>query len=402
MAKAEHTDRAMAWRYLAAVGTPECEAIREFYERPWSVAERPCFVHPDREALRTIESSLQALANFEQSDEVDPILARPLGTLRSRLLATAQFLLRTDHSIGWLGEIGIGKTTALSHATGLTLPSDTGLRSLFPTGSGRMTICDVLVKVATTFCLAVDCLSVDEVRGLVTDLVTGLVKRESGIPTEFDRALRAMAGLHRETIVENGKKRFLDPLKVMLENGDEPGEIINRVMTRLNLEERTQNKIILSQGKESGLEWVADNVGKINSGRHVGFGIPTRITGLLPSKVLSSSPFDVSVLDTKGIEGTTQRPDLRAQMDDSRTLTVLCTRFNNAPGEKPIALLREVIETRSDAAERGRICILALPWGDEALGVHGDGGITSDPIEDANLILEKQCGEALVREWGPT
>src|ERR1700730_3297669 len=58
MEKAEHADRAMAWRYLAAVGTPECEAIREFYERAWSVSERPSFLHPDRETLWTIESSL--------------------------------------------------------------------------------------------------------------------------------------------------------------------------------------------------------------------------------------------------------------------------------------------------------------------------------------------------------
>ena len=401
MEKAEHTDCAMALRYLAAVGTSECEAIREFYERAWSVSERPTFLHPDRDTLWVIESALQALENFEESDEFDPILARPLGTLRSRLLATAQFLLRTDHSIAWFGEIGIGKTTALSYATGLTLPSDTGLRSVFPTGSGRMTICDVLVKDAPTFCLAVDCLSVDEVRSLVNDLVTGLVKRESGISTELDRALRAMAGIHREPIVENGKRRLLDPLKVMLENGDQPEEIVNRVMTRLNLEERTQNKIILSQGKESGLEWVADNVGKVNSGRHAGFGIPSRITVLLPSKVLGSSTFDVSVLDTKGIEGTTQRPDLRAQIDDPRTLTVLCTRFNNAPGEKPMALLREVIDTRSDAAERGRICILGLPRGDEALGVQGDGGIAPDSIEDGYLIRQEQAREALAREGLP-
>ena len=399
--KAEYTDQAMAGRYLTAVGTPECETIREFYVRPWSISDQPSFLHPDRDTLWNIETSLQALAEFEDGDAFDPILARPLGTLRSRLLATAHFLLRTNHNIAWLGEIGIGKTTALSHATGLTLPSDAGPRSIFPTGSGRITLCEMVVKVAPTFGLAVDCLSVDEVHGLVTDMVTGLVKHESGISVEMDRVLRAMANLHRETVIENGKKRFLDPLKVMIETGDQPKEIVNRVMAQLNLEARTRNIIILSQDKKRGLEWVADNVQKINFGRHPDFGVPNRITVLLPSKVLSSSPYDVSILDTRGIEGTTQRPDLRAQIDDPRTLIILCTHFNDAPGEKPMALLREVVETRSDAAERGRLCVLALPRGDEALGALGDGGITPETIEDGYLIREEQAREALVREGLP-
>ncbi len=401
MEKADHTDRAMAWRYLTAVGTPECTTIREFYEREWTVSDRPSFLHPDQETLWDIESTLQNLALFEGSDDFDPILARPTETLRSRLLATAQFLARTDHNIAWLGEIGIGKTTALSHATGLTLPDDDGRRSVFPTGSGRMTLCEVVVKVAPTFGLAVDCLGVDDVRSLVTDLVNGLAKRESGVSTEMDRVIRAMAGIHRETVVENGKKRFIDPIKVMIENGDQLEEIVNRMMARLNLETRTRNSIILSQGKDRGMEWIAENVVKINFGQHPDFGVPTKITVLLPSKVLSSSPFDVSILDTKGIEGTTQRPDLRALIDDPRTLTVLCTGFNDAPGEKPMALLREVEDTRSDAAERGRICVLALARGDEALGVHGDGGMTPETVEDGYLMREEQAREALARESLP-
>lgn len=401
MEKAEQTDRTMAWRYLTAIGSVECAAIRDFYERPWSVSERPSFLHPDREVLAEIEAILLEVDGFEASPDFHPILARPLHALRTRLLGTAQFLARTDHTIAWLGEIGIGKTTALSYATGLTLPTEAGHRSVFPTGGGRTTLCEVVVKVAPTFGLAVDCLDADEVRALVSDLVSGLEKREAGVPSEMDRVLRAMSDLHRETVTEGGRKRFVDPLKVMLDQGDPPEEIVNRVMARLSLEARTRNTIILSQDKERGLEWVAENVLKVNFGQHPDFGVPSRITVLLPSRVLGNSAYDISVLDTKGIEGTTQRPDLRAQMDDVRTLTVLCTRFNDAPGEKPMALLREVMETRSDAVRRGRICILALPRGDEALSVHDDGGGTPDSMEDGYLIREGQSHDALSREGLP-
>ena len=401
MEKAEFTDRAVGWRYLDAVGSDECTEIKEFYDRPWTVSERPSFLHPDRETLSLIEQSLQVLEAFERAPDFDQILSRPLQSFRSRLLSTAQYLLRTDHTIAWVGQIGLGKTTALSHSTGLTLPSENGRQSVFPTGSGRTTLCEVIVKAAPAFGLAVECLGVDDVRGLVSDLVNGLAKRETGVSTEIDRVLRAMAKIHRETVVENGKKRFVDPIRQMLDSGQQPEEVINRIMAKLSLESRTGSTIILSEEKEGGLEWLSTNVSKINSGQHPDFGVPVRITVLLPSKVLRSSPFEVSVLDTKGIEGTTQRPDLRAQIDDSRTLTVLCSRFNDAPGEKPMALLREVAETRSDAADRGRLCIVVLPWRDEALGVRGDDGATPESIEDGYLLREEQALEALSREGLP-
>lgn len=401
MEKAEFTDRSVAWRYLEAIGSAEGEQIKEFYNRPWTQSERSSFLHPDRDTLWQIEESLQTLAEFEAKPDFDGILSRPLNSLRSRLLATAHYLMRTDHTIAWVGQIGFGKTTALSYATGLTLTTESGRQSIFPTGSGRMTLCEVVIKVAPAFGLAVDCLSVDEVRNLVSDLVIGLAKREAGISTEMDRVLRTMAGIHREAVVENGKKRFVDPLKVMLDNGDQPEDVINRVMVKLNLEARTSDTMILSEDKEGGLEWLATNVAKINSGQHPEFGVPNRITVLLPSKVLRSSPYDISILDTKGIEGTTQRPDLRAQIDDPRTLTVLCSRFNDAPGEKPMALLREVSDTRSDAVERERLCIVILPWLDEAMSVRGDDGATPLTIEDGCMIREDQAREALNREGLP-
>lgn len=401
MEKADLTDPSVAWRYLDAVGSDECAAIKEFYDRTWTDSERPSFLHPDKNALWLIEQSLQRLVLFEQAPEFEAILSRPIQSLRSRLLGTAQYLLRTDHTIAWVGQIGLGKTTALSYATGLTLPYETGRQSVFPTGSGRVTLCEVIVKAAPAYGLSVDCLPADEVRGLVSDMVNGLAKRESGVSTEMDRVLRAMAGIHREATVENGKKRFIDPVRRMLDDGDQPDEIINRIVARMNLESRTGNTTILSEDKEGGLEWLSTNVTKINSGQHPDFGVPVRITVLLPSKILRSSPYEISILDTKGIEGTTQRPDLRLQMDDPRTVAVLCSRFNDAPGEKPMALLREVTETRSNAAERGRLCVMVLPWLDEALGVQGDDGATPETVEDGYMIREEQALEALGREGLP-
>ena len=207
--------------------------------------------------------------------------------------------------------------------------------------------------------------------------------------------LRSMGDLRKRPVIEAGKRLFIDPIREMLASGKTVEEVITQIMVRLNLSGRTQNQIILSDKEEHGLKWLSENVEKINFGQHPDFSVPARITVLLPSKLLRSSSYEISVVDTKGIEGTTQRPDLQAQSDDARTLSVLCTRFEDAPGAIPIAMLRDLGETGADAIERSRVCLLVLPRGDEALGVRGDGDETSETREDGYFIREDQIKQAL-------
>jgi transcriptional regulator with XRE-family HTH domain len=393
--KAETTDRAMAWRYLEAVGTQESAAIREFYSLDWRISERPPFHHPDRETLWDVEKALQELETFERHPAFDPILARPVHTLRSRLMASVRFLQRVDHAIAWIGSIGVGKTTALAYATNLIVPDGNGqLQSVFPVGRGRTTVCEVQVKAAPAFGIVVDSLSNDEVRALVSELVNGL-SSDTGISTEHDRVLRSMADLRKRPVTEGGRRIYVDPIREMLSAGNTAEDVITQIMVRLNLGGRTQNQIILSDKGEHGLKWLAENVEKINFGQHPDFSVPARITVLLPSKLLRTSPYEISVVDTKGVEGTTQRPDLQAQSDDVRTLSVLCTRFEEAPGAVPLAILRGLGELGADAIKRGRVCLLVLPRSDEALGVRGDGDATSETREEGYFIREDQIQHAL-------
>jgi len=398
--KAESMDRAMAGRYLEAVGTPESAEIKDFHDLDWRVSERPPFHHPDRATLWEVERSLQALEAFENDPGFDPILARPVHSLRSRLMESVRYLQRLDHAIAWIGSIGVGKTTALAHATNLLIQDADGQRrSIFPVGRGRTTVCEVQVKSAPAFGLVVESLSNDEVRALVGELVGGIAG-EGGVSAEHDRVLRNMADLRKRPVMEGGKRVYVDPIREMLAS-DTVEDVVTQVMLRLNLPGRTQNQIILSDKKERGLEWLAENVEKINFGQHSDFSVPARITVLLPSKLLRTSPYDISVADTKGIEGTTQRPDLQAQTDNGRNLAVLCTRFEEAPGSIPLSLLRGFKDLGSDALARGRVCLLVLPRNDEAIGVRGDGDAVSETREDGCFIRADQIGQALAAHGVP-
>lgn len=400
--KTETVDAAMAHRYLAAVGTDECADIRAYYELDWRISERPSFLHPDRQVLGEIETALQKLEAFESSADFDPILTRPLEDQRRRLLATAQFLFRTDHGIAWIGDIGVGKTTALSRTTNLILTDADGQsRSVFPTGSGRTTVCEVVVKVAPAHGISAKSLGEERVRELVSDLVSGLQGGETGVSAEIERVLRNMADVRRRAVTgPDGRRSYADPIREMLATSS-VDEVVNRILMLMALGSRTQNQMILSEDKEKGVEWLSENIARINNGQHPGFSVPERITVLLPSRALRSSPFDLSVIDTKGVEVTTQRADLRSQLDEPRTLVVLCSKFADAPGATPSAIVREMRDGGSDAIERGRICLLVLPRDGEARNVRDDAGETPETIEDGYAIRDYQIRQALAADGLP-
>jgi len=401
--KEETTEPAMAWRYLDAIGSAESSAIREFYSLDWRISDRPAFNHPNRDILWEVERALQELQTFEDDPAFDQILARPVHILRNRLMASTHFLLRVDHGIAWIGAISVGKTTALARLMNLLIPDANGLpQSIFPVGRGRTTVCEVVVKAAPAFGIIVESLSNDEIRTLVLELVNGLTT-EAGVSTEIDRVLRNMAELRRRPTMESGKRVFVDPIREMLAGGNTVEDVATQILIRLNLAARTQNQIILSERKERGLEWLANNVEKINFGQHSDFSVPRQVTVLLPSKQLRASSYDLRVIDTKGVEGnTTQRADLQGQIDDARTLSLLCTRFEDAPGSVSLAIMRDNLkELGADAVERRRICLLVLPRGDEAIGVRGDGSETSETREEGYFFREEQIRQALATHGLP-
>ena len=150
------------------------------------------------------------------------------------------------------------------------------------------------------------------------------------------------------------------------------------------------------------LDWLAANISKINFGQHPGFSVPQRITVLLPLRALRETPYLLSVIDTKGVEGTTQRPDLKAQTDDPRTVTVLCSRFPDAPGSTPVSIVRELIESGSDAIDLGRLCLLVLTRDEEALKIVDGSGANPDSVDVGYAIRETQIDQQFATEGLPT
>ncbi|HEX7857850.1 MAG TPA: helix-turn-helix transcriptional regulator [Sphingobium sp.] len=395
--KADEADAEMADRYLSAIGSELAQEVRDYYARPWAQEEPPSFLHPDKDALWTIDQALWDLQAFEtQSD--DPILRSPIGLLRGKLRLAEVYLRRRDHIVAWVGDIGVGKTTALTHAVGLLVGDGrSGRRPAFPVGSGRTTVCETAIRVAPTFGIMVDAMKDEEVLRLTRDLVSSLAPGAAGVgvPAEVSRVLRTMSGMRATDTIVDDEPVSNDPIAEFLASGLGIDEVADRVISKMDLPARKERQILLPEGSEDGLLWLSRLVSAINGGLDPRFSLPARITVLMPSRNLSADGQVLQVVDTKGVESVTQRPDLADLVEDPRTLMVLCTKFADAPNATVQRLLHETVEAGYDVATNTRQCILVLPRGEEALEMSGfDTPPTSR--QQGYAVRRKEVEQALI------
>lgn len=397
--KSEHADETMARRYLEAVNNDDAHSVLAYYSLSWTITKRPSFQHPDRDALWEAEQALQKLELFERSEEYDALLSSPLDQIRTNLETSTRFVFELDHSLAFVGAVGIGKTTALSLLTDLTIVGKGGQsQPVFPATGGRTTTSEVQIRKAPAYGIAVEPMTSDEVRLLLVEMVQAIAEGKGGVSSELDRAIRNMADL-KKTRDPKDIKALLDPVKDMLEAaGQNQDDVTEDIFNRMRLSERTETQLIMSETNEDGLRWLSENITKINYGQHQRFSLPQRVVVFVPPGVVRSSKYDLSIIDTKGIHVTTERSDLQQLYNDPRTLMVLCSGFNDAPGADPLKLMKSMVELGSDAIERQRVMLLVLPRGDEALKVIDDSGEPAETVEVGYALrlaqVESSLGEA--------
>ncbi|MDY6780980.1 MAG: hypothetical protein SW833_00205 [Cyanobacteriota bacterium] len=89
---------------------------------------------------------------------------------------------------------------------------------------------------------------------------------------------------------------------------------------------------------------------EINYGLHEEFSVPQKIEIMVPTKKFISSHYNLKILDTRGIDkdGTVIRRDLMDCLNNRRNLTVLCSRFKDAPNSEIRDLIENLITQGSE------------------------------------------------------
>jgi predicted ATPase len=336
------------------------------------------------------------------------------------IAATRDFLYRRDHSIVFLGAVGVGKSSLIGVLAGLILGEITDRPSLkdnsiLSIGSGRTTVCEVRIVAspperASELGLRIEPFESEEMEKEIEDYArrewerrhpaAGHEPYDDALETaqEIHRFIRTMTGYaeRQEVVLENGlqRRRNIRPLDDVIPRFGKPEELAAHLVERANLPLRTEKDWWWSAGEEGRRE-LKRRFEAINRGSEPTAMLPRRMTVVVPEPLLGSTlELDLTLIDTRGLDGGVEsRRDLQDLLQEPRAVTILCAPFKEAPGETVRALLRAM---GGDARLR--------PALEHALMVLVDQG-DADQVNGANGIREfgqdikiDECHRAL--DWG--
>ncbi|KFA91587.1 XRE family transcriptional regulator [Archangium violaceum Cb vi76] len=383
---------------LVSLGSSAAGRYLEFVKREWTQIERPAFWNPQIVALEMAENTLSEIKTFLAETDTPWPLKRQIERHSGAIQSAAAYLQSTNHQIAFIGDIGVGKSTALSFLFDLLVPSTPDGRRLervvLETGSGRTTICEVHIRRGPEFGVSIQPYTDSDLRALVGDFCASLwlrvgKKAEDGgevahASEEIGRAIRNMANLtvKKERTPENKTIRR-DTAFELAQTCSSEDELRAKVLDRMRLDERTRREawFDLSSGKNP-MKWMGDMFRAVNNGRMPDVPLPRSIDLLVPEFGKDAGALEISVIDTKGVDDLAVREDLDRRLRDSRTAVVLCSRFNDAPNTTVQNLLQHMKTTFGEQMDTGKVSILTLPRAGEAMSVKDDSG--DPPTDDAD------------------
>jgi len=388
---------------LAAMGSPEARAFKDFAGREWSTIEPPSFWNPQRVALEITDDTMSVIDEF-LSDEAQPWpLRRQIERHKDTLLRGASYLHRLSHNIAFIGDIGVGKSTGISFLFDLLVPPNLAEkpmdRPVLETGAGGTTICEVHIKRGPEFGISVLPMTDGEVRDLVSDFCAAKwiifrgAEKDGGesvnVSREVERAIRNMTGQGRRRGTEGGKVVRHDPIQALVAACASEEEFRTRILEMMSLPERTAREIWYdSATRKHPMEWITETFKEVNNGRAADVSIPKAIDLIIPEFGKAFGELEISVIDTKGVDDVAVREDLDLRLKDPRTAVVFCSRFNDAPGTSSRNLLQHMRQTFSEPVNTGKVAVLALPRAEEARAMKDDSGETV--LDDAEGYSFKQ------------
>lgn len=381
---------------LKELGSATVGSYRSYLARDWTYVERPDFRNPQLNIIEVAEEALGDIGVFLAEEERPWPLKRQLERQQSAIEASVAYLGKTHHKIAFVGEVGVGKSTAISFLYGLLdpAPSTTELRErvVLETGGGHTTLCEVNIRRGPAHGIVVQAQSDEEMRNLANDFCAATWLRRAGndaqkndsvnVSEEVQRALRNMSGLtvKRERDAQ-GKTTSRDQALELANECNTEEEFRSRMIERMKLELRTRREIWIEDvAAKTAMQQLRKLFRDINNGRLTDVPFPASIDLLVPGFGAELPGLTISAVDTKGLDEIAVRADLDARLKDTRTHVVLCSTFNQAPSTSVQLLLDHLRNAHGMRVDAGKVSVLALPRDDEAMAVKDDSG--EPPIDD--------------------
>jgi hypothetical protein len=252
-------------------------------------------------------------------------------------------------NIRFIGNIGVGKTTAICSLLGLKLQGV----PILDTGAGRTTICDVKIRIwpgSPIDRIHVEIFDVHE----FNDILDLMINKPHLVSTEQQFAIRNIIRLTGDNY-NKAQLRFNNPRNFKI-----------FCIERAQYTRRNRNSVEMrSNCADGSKKWINNNFHLINTGCHSSFGLPKTISIHLSNKFdQGKGNFwdNTYFIDTKGIDAN------YSIQNNIRQIEVYCTSFVNGPERNIVQLI-----TDSNNHIRNKY-IMILPKYDEPEDVNGADG----------------------------
>ena len=388
--------------YLAIVNTAQAREFQNYLKEDWRTLQRPPFDHPDRKRLWKADHALQAIQTLYEHPNLKYVFKQRVESYEAAIQKLVTYLYQREHSLAIFGGIGVGKTTTICQLTDLESFTAKGAEPALEVGGGGITLCEVHVKQGPQYGIIIEPCSDEEIRSYVIDFCDHLkgstvpdaddpTADTLGISKEIIRAIRNMARLGiKKQRHASGRLVRHDPAKALAAVTPTTKELVVKVLAAMNLPRRDSRDFWNSHGTTAtALSWLQETFLKINNGRHPDCTLPRRIDIIMPQPVLNTRAYQLRIVDTKGIDQTAERPDLEEHFSEPHTVTVLCSRFNDAPEAATQHLLQRARDARIQHLTE-KASILVLPRPDEANAMKFDDGSRVDDESEGYELKREQ------------
>lgn len=400
-------------KYLNALGTPDASRFKAFLASNWVHTEIPDFWNPQYDCLIYAEEILSDIHSFLKNHECPSSLKQYLQKSREQLIILAKYLCSQKHNISFIGSIGVGKSTAISFLFKLIidkeLVNEELNRPILETGAGGTTICEVSIVNSDNYGLSVIPYNINDFNDIVSDFCKiwwskykdKKYQDDINQSVEISRAIRNMAKLPVSRIQKGNSKVRHDPVQDLVMECSSENEFKVKVLSRINIKKRTNTTILFDKKTSMNPKlWLADMFKKINNGRVEDIPMPQKITLMIPGfndTIFNNTTtnYDITIVDTKGIDDVIVREDLDNQIKDERTVIVFCSKFNDASGKSTKEILNHIKNELAISPLNGKFAILVLPHEGEAIRAKDDFGNMATDVYEGYEIKKDQIIDAI-------
>ena len=128
---------------VRAIGTEDALRFAETLDRDWEHLLEPNPGHPDEQMLWEAELALKGIVDLSGRPDIRNVFVKRLDEYQSSLHRAANLTFGTEYTVAFIGEIGVGKSTAICRATDLEVQEAKKLEPVLEVGGGGVTICEV-------------------------------------------------------------------------------------------------------------------------------------------------------------------------------------------------------------------------------------------------------------------